>query len=64
MSNETRNGQLLDRHKIAERLGVTVWAVDKWRRRKDFPAIVDTYGQSPVWREVEIVAWAEKTGRL
>ena len=58
------NGQLLTRHQVAARLGVTVWAVDKWRRRfKDFPVAV-VYGQSPVWREAEVVAWAVRTGRL
>ena len=58
------NGALVTRQQIAALLGVTVYAVDKWRKRGGgFPQVVTVFGQSPVWREAEVIAWAEATGR-
>ena len=55
---------LVDRRQIAERLGVGIATVDKWRVRgilppPDFPDLA-----VPIWEWETIRAWAEQTGRL
>ena len=58
------NGALVTRQQIAVLLGVSVFAVDKWRKRGGgFPQPVAVFGQSPVWRKAEVIAWAQATGR-
>lgn len=50
---------------IAERLGVTVHAVRRWRvRHEDFPAPWVTLAVGPVWRWLEVEAWAKATDRM
>ena len=49
---------------IADRLGVTRAAVDKWRVRDvGFPAPAWTVGGRPAWDWADITAWAHATGR-
>lgn len=50
---------------IAERLGVTVHAVRRWRTRHDtFPQPWVTLAVGPIWRWSDVAAWAKRTGRL
>jgi predicted DNA-binding transcriptional regulator AlpA len=50
---------------IAQRLGVTRAALDKWRSRDvGFPEPRWTVGGRPAWEWDDIEAWARKTGRL
>ena len=61
----TLNGELVTRQQIAALLGVTVFAVDQWRRRPTgFPESVGAFGNVPVWTKTDVVGWAERTGRL
>ena len=50
---------------IAQRLGVTRDAIDKWRARGlGFPDPRWTVGGRPAWQWDEIEDWARRTGRL
>ena len=49
---------------IADRMGVTRNAVDKWRARDpQFPAPRWTVGGRPAWDWSDVASWAEATGR-
>jgi hypothetical protein len=57
-----REGELVSRAEVAQRLGVKPETVSKWRQRADrigFPAPV----RRGVWSMHDIDAWAEWTGR-
>jgi len=50
---------------IAQRLGVTRAALDKWRSRDvGFPEPRWTVGGRPAWEWDDVEAWARRTGRL
>lgn len=53
---------------IAERLGVTRFAVDQWRRREStfprFPEHRWTVGGRPAWEWEDVATWAFASGRL
>jgi len=49
---------------IADRLGVTRSAVDRWRQRDiGFPAPTWTVGGRPAWAWQSVAEWATATGR-
>jgi hypothetical protein len=50
---------------IAERLGVTVHAVRRWRTRQlGFPEPWVVLAVGPIWRWSHVELWALETGRL
>lgn len=50
---------------IAAALGVNDQTVAAWRQRKILtPPIVRYFGNSAVWRAIDVVRWARATGRL
>lgn len=50
---------------IAERLGVTVHAVRRWRERhEDFPEPWAQLAVGPIWQWSDVERWAQATGRL
>lgn len=57
---------IVGRFEIAERLGVQVGTVDKWRQRSgDFPAPSWKIGGSPAWEWEPVRAWhAERSAEL
>lgn len=64
VSSDTMKPDLVDRHLIAERLGVSLEAVSKWKVRgllppPDYPDL-----RNPIWRWTTIRDWAKRTGRL
>lgn len=55
---------LVGRQEIAERLGVTVAAVDTWRRRSGaFPAPLIVLSSTPIWRMAAVTGWASRNRR-
>jgi hypothetical protein len=55
---------LAGRQEIAERFGVTVTAVDTWRRRyPTFPAPITVLSGTPIWRLAAVIAWHAATPR-
>jgi predicted DNA-binding transcriptional regulator AlpA len=55
---------LVGRQEIAERQGVTVSAIDTWRRRyKTFPEPVTTLSGTPIWRWSDVARWIRSTPR-
>jgi hypothetical protein len=54
---------LVDINLIAERLGVRLDTVNKWRHREILPAPDYPELASPVWDWETIRKWAEETGR-
>lgn len=63
--------QLLDRHAIARRLGLSIKSVDKIRERTKkgtarvpFPQPVQKYARTPLWRTSDIDAYARATERI
>lgn len=52
-------------HEIAERLGVTRFAVYRWRERHDdFPDPRWVVHGGPAWDWPDVARWAISTGRL
>jgi hypothetical protein len=49
---------------IAERLGVTRYAVDQWRQRDVLPEPRWRVGRRPAWNWTDVRHWAISTGRL
>lgn len=50
---------------VADRLGVTRGAVNRWRERDiGFPGPRWTVGGRPAWAWPDVEAWARDTGRL
>lgn len=58
----TQRLELVSQVEIAERLGVTVKAVEKWREREKFPPPEWTLAIGPVWRWSTVARWSQKTG--
>lgn len=55
---------LAGRQEIADRLGVTVAAVDTWRRRyPTFPTPLVVLSATPIWRWSAVASWARATPR-
>jgi hypothetical protein len=55
---------LVGRQEIAEQLGVTVAAVDTWRRRyPTFPEPLVILSATPIWRWSAVSSWARSTPR-
>ena len=55
---------LVGRQEIAEKLGVTVAAVDTWRRRyATFPEPIAVLSSTPIWRWSIVSSWARSTPR-
>jgi hypothetical protein len=55
---------LVGRQEIAERLGITVAAIDTWRRRyPSFPDPLIVLSSTPIWRWSIVAAWAHATPR-
>ena len=51
---------------IAQRCGVTPWAVGNWRRPQrhlDFPPPAGTVSEAPWWDWETVCDWLERTGR-
>jgi chromosome partitioning protein len=60
---EDNNTELLGLAEAASLLGVSRQAIGNWReRREDFPSPVAKLASGPIWRKVDIVAWAEAAG--
>ena len=56
---------ICDQRTIADRAGVSVEAVRKWRQRyEDFPAPVIVIGKSPAFNWTDVYDWLVRTGRL
>ena len=55
---------LVDRNRIADRLGVAKKTVATWGDRyDDFPQPFTVFGNVPVWEWVEVLVWAIQKGR-
>lgn len=64
-SDEPGAGDMVGVVEIADRLGVTRKAIDKWRMRGlGFPEPDWTVGGRPAWRWETVARWARDTGRL
>jgi hypothetical protein len=63
-SDSMTRPDLVDRHLIAERLGVPIGTVDKWKRRGRLPEPDYPELKNPTWRWTTIRDWAKRTGRL
>jgi predicted DNA-binding transcriptional regulator AlpA len=55
---------LMSTVEIAELLGVTRQRVDQLSRTEQFPEPAAELAVGRVWAKADILAWAEKTGRL
>lgn len=55
---------LMSTVEIAELLGVTRQRVDQLSRTDQFPEPAAELAVGRVWARADVVAWAEKTGRL
>lgn len=49
---------------IAEFLGITNQRVDQLARRPDFPEPVAVLAAGRIWNQIDIEAWARRTGRI